>query len=194
MPFGRKGLRHGFLYTTPTPPAPAPTGLLAGKALLLAAGLVAGGFGGALLQARYGTPREVVVERRIEVQVPSPEVRVPSPAAAAPAVETSRPRAVERRPPPPASAIDLERLLIEQATSALSRRQADQTLAACAQHATQFPAGQLAEERESLAIRALASVGRMDEARARAEKFRAQFPGGLLLEVVNAAVRDTPSP
>ncbi len=165
------------------------------KVLLFGAGLAVGGLGGAQLQARFGTPREVVIERRIEVRVPAPPSAPPAtplPTPEAPrAVDAPRPRPVEARAPKPSpSAIDVERLLIEQATSALSRGQGEQALAACARHAEQFPAGQLAEERESLAIRALAALGRGDEARARAAAFRSRFPDSLLLEAVNAAVAE----
>ncbi len=47
-------------------------------------------------------------------------------------------------------------------------------------HLARFPDGQFAEEREALAIRALAMAGRVDEARARAALFRDAFPESML--------------
>lgn len=85
--------------------------------------------------------------------------------------------------------IELERLLIEQATSALGRGQGGDALAACVEHQRRFPSGQLSEERESVAIRALVLMGMKKEAVARAESFRNSFPESLLIDVVNAAVQ-----
>lgn len=172
--------------------SPAPSGVaagLGGKAALLAVGLALGAVGGAQVQKYFGEPREVIVEKRVEVpvrvevQVPL-EVRAPvdsTPAPAAPVVV--KPKELVRAP------IELERLLIEQATSALGRGKGEDALAACAEHARRFPSGQLAEERESIAIRALMELGRKAEAVARATEFRARFPESLLIDVVNEAVR-----
>jgi hypothetical protein len=180
-----------------TPSAAPASGLAAGvggvggKAVLLAVGLALGAVGGAQLQKNFGAPREVVVERvvekvvevpvRVEVQVP---VEVP--------VEAPRPPVAELRPKqtePVRAPVELERLIIEQATAALGRGKGDDALAACAEHAKRFPSGQLVEERESVAIRALVVLGRKDQAIARATEFRAHFPDSLLIDVVNEAVR-----
>lgn len=52
---------------------------------------------------------------------------------------------------------ELERLLVEQATSALGRGQGADALAACVEHQRRFPSGRLAEERERVAIGARAA-------------------------------------
>ena len=52
-----------------------------------------------------------------------------------------------------------------------------EALALTQQHATQFPGGALAQEREVLAIEALRHLGRMDEARARKDRFLSAYPG-----------------
>jgi hypothetical protein len=46
-------------------------------------------------------------------------------------------------------------------------------------HAAQFPASWLAEERAALSIRALAATGQRTEARAQLAQFEARFPGSL---------------
>ena len=164
---------------------------------MLAVGLAVGAIGGSQLQAHFGAPREVVIEKRIEVPI-RVEVLVPVQVE----VPAKKPVVAQVAPHPnplPASQgegarqvrapIELERLLIEQATSALGRGQGADALAACAEHVNRFPAGQLAEEREIVAIRALVSLGRKAEATTRAEQFRKKFPESLLLDVVNEAVR-----
>jgi outer membrane protein assembly factor BamD (BamD/ComL family) len=44
------------------------------------------------------------------------------------------------------------------------------------EHARRFPSGTLVQEREVLAIEALARLGRLPEARRRLDAFRATFP------------------
>lgn len=73
----------------------------------------------------------------------------------------------------------------------MSRGNATQALEECTQHAARFPTGQLSEERESLAIRALLGLGRRDEALTRAGQFRARYPDGLLLDVVEKALEES---
>ncbi len=168
--------------------SPATSGVaagLGGKAALLVVGLALGAVGGAGVQKYFGEPREVIVEKRVEVPV-RVEVQVPAPVNPTPvpvAPMVVKPKEIGRAP------IELERLLIEQATSALGRGKGEDALAACAEHARRFASGQLAEERESIAIRALMELGRKEEALARATEFRAHFPESLLIDVVNDAVR-----
>ncbi|MDP1823450.1 MAG: hypothetical protein Q8L48_09415 [Archangium sp.] len=193
----RLAARLDLTFAVPPLPPPPPAGgagaakaltaSAGGKAVLVAVGLAVGGVTGAQLQARFGTPREVIIERRVEVPV---QVQVPVPVAPVPlepelpSPEPLRPAKVEKAP------VEVERLLIEQATAALSRGNAAQALEACTQHAAQFREGQLAEERESLAIRALLRLGRRDEAETRAAAFRGRYPEGLLLDVVEKALED----
>lgn len=81
-----------------------------------------------------------------------------------------------------------ERALIDRATMALARGQQASALATLDEHASRFSRGRLAEEREALAIRALAQSGRSEEARARAQMFRRTFPASLLMPAVDAVV------
>ncbi len=85
-----------------------------------------------------------------------------------------------------------ERVLIEMARSALAHGAPDQALAAVAKHQGKYPSGQLSEERESIAVHALAAAGRMDEARARAKRFRMSYPKSLFLAGIDAAVGADP--
>lgn len=156
------------------------------KVLLVAAGVAAGGLGGAQIQKQFGTPREVVIERVVQ-SAPAPTLPEKSAVHTQP-IQDAPPPAKKRAPQAKRADIDVERLLIEQATSALHRDQAEMALRVCQQHAVQFHSGQLVEERESIAIRALVSLGRIDEARLRVEQFRKRFPESVLLEAVEAAV------
>jgi hypothetical protein len=132
------------------------------------------------------TPVPVVVERQVEIQVPVP--------AAAP--EAPSPKPALKPPPPPVPSArprdaDLaqERALLEMARTALSRRDLSHAFESLESHASKFPNGQLAEERESLWVQALASAGRLEEARLRAAEFKAKYPNSLLLPAVEAALQ-----
>lgn len=82
-----------------------------------------------------------------------------------------------------------ERTLIETAKTAVGRRDGSAALAALDRHAAAHPRGQLAEEREALAVQALAVAGRLPEARARARRFEATYPTSILRFAVDEAVR-----
>jgi hypothetical protein len=74
-----------------------------------------------------------------------------------------------------------ERELVDAARTALARGLPADALAAADRHARDFPRGQLAEEREVLAITALVSLGKNAEARARRARFVRDFPNSLLV-------------
>jgi len=80
-----------------------------------------------------------------------------------------------------------ERSLVDRARTALTRGQPGAALEALDSHAKTFPRGRLAEEREALAIDALARAGRGAEAKARAVRFRAAYPQSVFLGVVDLA-------
>jgi hypothetical protein len=86
-----------------------------------------------------------------------------------------------------ASALQAERRLLEQARVAVARGDMDTALAAVNEHTRAFPAGLLVEEREALAVQALAKGGRMDSARARLDAFRTKWPRSLFLKSLDAA-------
>lgn len=81
-----------------------------------------------------------------------------------------------------------EQVLLDTARAALARGRADDALAAVASHATQFPQGRLAEDREAVAVQALAAAGRLDEARARAQRFRARYPRSIYLPAIERSL------
>jgi hypothetical protein len=85
-----------------------------------------------------------------------------------------------------------ERLLLDQARTALSAGDTDQALASTDIHARRFAHPQLGEEREALGIQALVGGGRYDEARARAARFRATWPNSLFLPAVDASIASIP--
>lgn len=76
----------------------------------------------------------------------------------------------------PEDSLIREMRLVESAR-AVVRSSPDVALARLREHATEFPRGQLAVEREVLAVEALVHAGRMAEARARGESLLARRPG-----------------
>ncbi len=82
-----------------------------------------------------------------------------------------------------------EQALVDTARAALARGRAADALRAADEHATRFPGGKLAEERENLAIQALAFAGRRDEALARAARFHERYPGSLYGGALDALLK-----
>ncbi len=91
--------------------------------------------------------------------------------------------------PPHAVSLSSERLLLEGARTALARDDGAAAMVSLDRHATKFPNGELAEEREALAIQALVSMGRRDEARSRATRFQARYPLSMFAAAVDAALQ-----
>ena len=98
------------------------------------------------------------------------------------------------RPPAPvttpaalsrADAARAELRLLRQARAAVAREDYAAALPPIAEHARAFKDGRLTEEREALRVKALAGLGRSDEARRAAAAFRARFPRSVLLQAVN---------
>jgi hypothetical protein len=185
------------------PPPPRPLG--AGKVLVAvaAAGVIAQL---AWWQAR---PRSHALA---PVTIAAPTIAVPAPAAPAPSgtVPAATGPAAGREsalPPPPLHERDLrrprarpidalaqEQRLIDEARDALAHGQPRDASAALAEHARRFVRGQLAEERESLAVRAELTMGQSAQAHARAVAFLALYPDSLFAPVVRAlAARATAS-
>jgi len=94
-------------------------------------------------------------------------------------------------PNAPASEVPDESELIEAAWSALDRDDPEGALAAIGRHQDHYPTGRLAEERDALRVLALAKAGRTDEARERADLFRAEYPRSIHLAAIQAALRGT---
>jgi len=118
--------------------------------------------------------------------------RKPAPVRA-PSEATTRPPAIQAEPaaqkpqPQPAQQDDSELALLRAARAALAADPAG-ALRLTDRHAQRFPAGVLREEREVIAIEALARAGRQADARARADRFAASFPSSVHGERVTRAV------
>lgn len=164
-------------------------------------GVLAVGAGlGALGHARLAEPRVVTIEKVVTTTttVTVAATAPPTTTALSPAVSVgSLPSARAPAPVAPPAATpaakdpDLarERTLLDMARTALGRGDAAAALSAVNTHAREFERSQLAEEREVLAVQALASAGRRDEATRRAAAFHTNFPKSALGAVVDDAVK-----
>ncbi len=187
----------------------------AGIALKVALGVLLGGVIGGAIVAVTLPPRVIVQTREVGVEVPGTGPSAAIAAATAPSTTivvspvapsaSVAPGAPSARPPsPPTSTsspgsgsitgghdVDLarERALVDRARSALARGDAAGAIGAAEEHRKAFPRGQLAEEREVVAIQGLAAAGRSEEAANRAGAFRKAYPSSLLLPIVDAALR-----
>ncbi len=114
---------------------------------------------------------------RVSAVPPLPAV-APEPPALRSARPTSAPPPVTPEPPSETDSLAQEVALLEQARSALGQSPAT-ALALAETHATRFPGGKLAMERELVALDALRRLGRSGEARTRGEALLARARGGL---------------
>ncbi len=145
--------------------------LLAKKVLVLgvAAAVGIGGGTAAVLEVRSERARS----RAATVAPPS---RAP----------VARPQALPSPEPPPAEPMALdtlgeERALLDRARADIASGSYSAADSLLVRHAREFPAGQLAEEREALVIRLLVREGRIGEARVRATRFRQAHPRSIQL-------------
>ena len=120
---------------------------------------------------------------------PAPIVVTPPAATAAP--ESPAPAPPRAASPRPDRDVDLEaeRAALASARTAIATSDGAGAVTALADHVRRWPRGRLSEERDGLYVRALVLAGRPDEARARADRFRASHPGSLYQGVVDAAIR-----
>jgi hypothetical protein len=126
----------------------------------------------------------------------SAQTASPTLAASSPAVAPA-PSAPPSAPPSGSGALAdrglaAERARLEEARAALRRGEPNAAITALASHAREFPAGRLAEERESAWVVALARAGRRDEAVRRADAFRARWPSSIYGASVDAALGNAP--
>jgi len=91
-----------------------------------------------------------------------------------------------------AAALRMEVRLLQQARVAVAQRDFGLAIQLLAEHARRFEAGRLAEEREALRVRALASLGRRNDARRAASDFEANFPRSPLLSTVRQMLDSEP--
>jgi hypothetical protein len=85
----------------------------------------------------------------------------------------------------PMEADRVELRLLRKARVAVARGDFATALSPLAEHARRFKNGRLAEEREALRVKALAGLGRTEEARRAAAAFRARFPRSVLRPAVS---------
>jgi hypothetical protein len=180
---------------------PAPHGWLASHAASVAAtAFVVGGVVGTGVYAAVQRPpveRIVYVDRVVASAPVAPKASVAQPfvatsslpiALAPPPVAAPSTRA---SPAPPES-LSAERAMLDEARSALARGDAANALNLLEAHAYSFHKPQLAEEREAIAVQTLVALGRYDDARARAARFKEATPNSLFLPAVEAAVASIP--
>lgn len=145
---------------------------------------------GAMLLRKEPEPRVVTVEKRVEVPVPVTVV-VSAPAApppvAPPSTSLAAPPTNGSQAAPKASTDPGEVLTLEKIRSALRSGDSSSALAAVAEHEKRYPSGAHVEEREALAVQALARAGRREEASARADRFRKRYPSSFFMAIVDAA-------
>ena len=92
-------------------------------------------------------------------------------------------------PKQPRGAGDSETKLVFAAGAALVRDDAETALALTREHLAQFPNGAHAEERDRIAIEALARLGRRDRARAAADRFFMRYPQSIYRSRIEGLVR-----
>ncbi len=85
-----------------------------------------------------------------------------------------------------------ELTFVQTARTALVRGDAAGALASAERHRQKYPGGRLSEERESIAIQALARLGHGAEARSRAADFERVYPRSMLLPVISRALGSIP--
>jgi hypothetical protein len=216
-PNAAEPVRHAALArvlgAATSPPVPVGISRLAAASMTVGA-LVAGLGLGALGHRAWVTPPTPSVSPeapgtpRVEASAPDEpeeEVRatreepriVPPPPEPAPEVVVAPVDEPVAAPPPRSPEVEEESLgdemaLVARAQTALHRGLYASALSALDEHARRFPRGDLAEEREALAVQALARAGRDDEARARADRFESRYPRSVLVPVVRAAVDGSP--
>ena len=199
------------LHSAYLPPTPGnPPNLIAGNSLatwavvFAAAGVLVGG--ALILFPRSDPPSSAVAPRDPETRgavgsaSSDSAVEAPAPPALEPRLEAPPPVRTSKTPAEPpgrlaaadAPALGRERAILESARAALREGRHELALVEAARHETAFPRGQLAEEREAIAIRALAALGRWREVRSRAAAFKRAFPQSMLLPLVEATEAAAP--
>jgi hypothetical protein len=91
-----------------------------------------------------------------------------------------------------AASLAAQQALLDEARVALARGDNGAALRSVDLHARRYPESILTEEREALAIKALAGKGHRVEARVRGERFRTRFPRSLLLPSIDETLGTIP--
>jgi hypothetical protein len=169
----------------------------ASPAALVGGGFAAGLVAGVVLQAAIvRAPTSTVHPTETSAAVPSSAISLTTPAAApsppAPPIEVPSPAAPSASAPsvPAAATLAAERALLDAAHAALGRGEPSAALETLTQHSERFSHGTYREEREALTIQCLEKLGRHDEARTRALRFRARYPKSLFLPTIEGAIEN----
>ena len=104
------------------------------------------------------------------------------------AVVVEKTAAAAESPEERATRLAGERTVLDEARAAVARGDGGAALIALEAHRDRYPDGALVEEREALTVLALAKLGRVDEGRAKAARFRARFPASLMQGAIDAAL------
>jgi hypothetical protein len=94
--------------------------------------------------------------------------------------------------PAPAESALGERSVLDRGRVALARGDAARALSLVAEHESRFATGSLSEERDALRIRALASLGRANEAKDRAAVFRSRYPNSVFWKSIEGILSQDP--
>jgi hypothetical protein len=166
---------------------------LEGAASAPPAAVGAGGWGGFVAPLTILTMAAVAGAVWLAARSPGEVARTPErppsqvkPPVIAPAAPPA-PSPVEARVTEPVAA----RSLLAAARKALAAGNPRAALALVRRHERRWPDGELVQEREVLAIQALAASGAAPEARARADRFLQRFPGSTLSEAVRQVRADS---
>jgi len=168
-------------------------------ALTGGAGFLLGGLVGAALHAAIvvppslppGAPLAVVPASSVltVVAVPAPSAPLPAASQQAPVASAT---ALVPTAPSAGSTLTAERTLLDVARAAIARGEPAAATDALKQHQGRFSRGVFREEREALFVQALRDMGRIDEARRRAQAFRARYPNSLFLSTVERVLEAKP--
>lgn len=165
---------------------------------VVATAFFVGGVGGAGMYAAMSPPRErtVYLDRPVAVPEPRPFVigtpgvarATREPALAEEEGSAARARKTKGTSPTGVSDLAAERELLDRARKALARGDAADAQQALELHARRHAFGRLVEEREALAIKVLFDLGRTEDGRRRAAKFKEHFPRSLFGPSVDEAL------
>lgn len=90
------------------------------------------------------------------------------------------------------STLKAEQKILDRARAALLSKRLSRARQALSEHLRRFPEGHLAEERDALSIITLVHSGRLQEARAQADRFRQHYPRSLQQPAIDTAIGNKP--
>ncbi|MEI8259347.1 MAG: hypothetical protein WCJ30_27080 [Deltaproteobacteria bacterium] len=148
-----------------------------------------------LATPRASTPAAPVIEPSAPVVPVAQAVLAPAPQVAVIPSHVPVTHAVasaHAAPPIDTGATSDDELDLVNRAAVLTVRDPSAALALVQQHVARFPRGEHAEERERVAVRALASAGRVSEARARGEAFLRHYPDSIYATPIRDLIRTLP--